>query len=140
MTITQTPHQLLAASLYNRIAALKNLAAKETALGHVPKNNYDKVIENLNEITAKVSSDVKSGGKISFKEALKAGEELDQVAYSLKRVERGVIIVESQRVLEPMVIESSGGSTGKRLSIFTTSVTSPEGVKTTETTRTESTY
>ncbi len=136
VTIAQAPHEIMAASLYNRISALKGLAVKETALGHVPKDNFEKVNERLNEITSEVNGDVKSGGKLSFKEAVKAGEQLDQVAYSLKRKERGVLLI-SERVLEPMVIDAPSG---KRLSIFTHTVTSPDGVKTTETTKTETTF
>lgn len=131
VTLTQSSDLILAASLSNRIAALEDLANSETRLGNVSEGLHNDVISNLSGVRAKLRKDM------SYSDALKIGLELDQIAMSLKRSERSILV--SEYVLRPMVVEAADEPSGKRLTIFTQSTRGSDGVTTTKTTKTEST-
>lgn len=124
--IAQKRDELMAASLYNRIAALKDLTAKEFSLGHIPAKNLEKLDERLSDIREDLHDKIDSGDHLTYEEAIDVGEDLDSVAQSLKRANKLLVI--DEYVLRPMVVAEPSG--GKRLSIFTRSVTK-DGVTTT---------
>lgn len=131
VTLTQSSDMILAASLSNRIAALEDLANRETRLGNVADNLRDKILVDLRDARAKLRRNM------SYSEALKIGLDLDQIAMSLKRSEKTILVTEY--ALRPMVVEAADEPSGKRLTIFTQSVKDADGVTTSKTTRTEST-
>ncbi|MBZ0185863.1 MAG: hypothetical protein K8F91_06375, partial [Candidatus Obscuribacterales bacterium] len=99
VTLTQSSDMILAASLSNRIAALEDLANRETRLGNVADNLRDKILVDLRDARAKLRRNM------SYSEALKIGLDLDQIAMSLKRSEKTILVTEY--ALRPMVVEAA---------------------------------
>ncbi|MBX9693443.1 MAG: hypothetical protein K2Z81_13730 [Cyanobacteria bacterium] len=130
VTLSQSTDVIVAASLSNRIAALEDLANREHRLGNVAGDLHDQILSELRTARGKLRKNM------SYSEALKVGLDLDQIAMSLKRSERSILVTEY--ALRPMVVEAADEPSGKRLTIFTQS-TNAQGVTTTKTTKTETT-
>ncbi len=113
--INDKSDRVMAASLYNRIAFLKNLVVDESNKGHVATDQVPTVIESLDKTEKELNAKVKSGKDLTFAEAITIGERLDQTANSLKRAKRFRLHTEE---LAPMVVVSPKEPTVKRLTIF----------------------
>ncbi len=127
VTLTQSSDVILAASLSNRIAALEDLANRENRLGNVAGDLHNQILSKLRSERGKLRRNM------SYSDALKIGLELDQIAMSLKRAERSILVTEY--ALQPMVVEAADEPSGRRLTIFH-QTTSADGL-TTKTTKTE---
>ncbi|MGE0262003.1 MAG: hypothetical protein AB7V06_04875 [Candidatus Obscuribacterales bacterium] len=123
---------VLASSLNNRIAFLRDLVDRETQLGHVPSASRDDIVARLAAIQGNLNARITSDGKLSFDEALGVGNDLDSISHSLKRASEFRL---KAVALEPMVVVDSKEPTTRRLTIFRT-VKHPDGAVTTETTTT----
>ena len=113
--INDKSDRVMAASLYNRIAFLKSLVVDESNKGYIATDQVPTVIETLNKTEKELNEMVKSGKDLTFAEAIKIGERLDQTANSLKRAKRFRLHTEE---LAPMVVVSPQEPTVKRLTIF----------------------
>lgn len=113
--INDKSDRVMAASLYNRIAFLKNLVVDESNKGHVASDQVPTVIESLDKTEKELNTKVKSGNDLTFAEAITIGERLDQTANSLKRAKRFRLHTEE---LAPMVVVSPKEPAVKRLTIF----------------------
>lgn len=113
--INEKPDEVMAASLYNRINFLKDLAASETVKGHVKKDQLPVVMESLEKTRKELDQKIKSNDDFTFKEAIEIGERLDQTARGLKRAKE---FRAHAALATPMVVIEPEEPEVKRLTIF----------------------
>ena len=110
--LKQRGEDIMAASLYNRIAFLRALTDKEIKLGHVKKDQRPELTETLDDAKKELKEKIDSEDSLTFKEAIDVGEKLDTVSRSLKRA------AEFRAKVLPMVVISKTSPDIKQLTIF----------------------